>query len=236
MNKHKELAQEKFAHTEKRILMAIAGTQEEAARAYDIAAIEYRGINAVTNFDLSTYIRWLKPKADSTIVAQELETAAEPEIMPFMPSNYVPAEESSFSHTNPFASNYLNSPRKQEVSHSNIHLNTSSKSSSPTALGLLLQSSIFRELVQKNSNFSEDESTDGEEQKNQAQGGSDDEYGGVFYDGIGVNSPFVCSSNRDSIELQERELLHSPWNSFASTMLLNQTTKADTSESLFFFS
>ncbi|XP_048434916.1 ethylene-responsive transcription factor WRI1-like [Pyrus x bretschneideri] len=145
----------------KYLYLGTYSTQEEAARAYDIAAIEHRGINAVTSFDLSSYIRWLKPKAGDTVATQEPESVTEPQNMPFMTSGYIPADETSFSHTNPFASDYLNSPRKQEVTRSSTNLNAGSKSSSPTALGLLLQSSIFRELVQKNSNFSEDDSTDG---------------------------------------------------------------------------
>ncbi|KAM0908559.1 hypothetical protein ACQ4PT_015379 [Festuca glaucescens] len=45
----------------KYLYLGTYATQEEAAMAYDMAAIEYRGLNAVTNFDLSRYIKWLPP-------------------------------------------------------------------------------------------------------------------------------------------------------------------------------
>ncbi|KAM7512419.1 hypothetical protein LguiB_011294 [Lonicera macranthoides] len=44
----------------KYLYLGTYSTQEEAAAAYDLAAIEYRGPNAVTNFDISVYADRLK--------------------------------------------------------------------------------------------------------------------------------------------------------------------------------
>ena len=108
-------------------------------------------------------------------------------------------------HSSSFNPENLNSPEKQEVFVNKTYRFWSNKSSSPTALGLLLRSSLFRELVEKNSNVSGDE-TDEEVTKDQQQHiARDDELGGIFNDGNG-NIPFVCDPNRYNLQLQDRDL------------------------------
>lgn len=62
----------------KYLYLGTYNTQEEAAAAYDMAAIQYRGANAVTNFDISNYVERLKKKGVHIDLPQPQATPADP--------------------------------------------------------------------------------------------------------------------------------------------------------------
>ncbi|XP_021276925.1 AP2-like ethylene-responsive transcription factor At1g16060 [Herrania umbratica] len=122
----------------KYLYLGTYATQEEAATAYDMAAIEYRGLNAVTNFDLSRYIKWLKPNQTNT------------------ESNPSPKIESTStvttSSTQELNLNFFNNNQLQASNPSDQSLPTQPRPTNATsALGLLLQSSKFKEMMEMTS-------------------------------------------------------------------------------------
>ncbi|KAF4360869.1 hypothetical protein F8388_020022 [Cannabis sativa] len=145
----------------KYLYLGTYSTQEEAAHAYDIAAIEYRGINAVTNFDLSTYIRWLRPVSNSAGAEEQNPLTANSKSQPYLIERNERAESSSLFHfNNPFVVNDIETSKRQAAISP-----CSSSTASPTALGLLFKSSIFRELVEKNLCVENEERVEDDEKK-----------------------------------------------------------------------
>ncbi|EXB63821.1 Ethylene-responsive transcription factor WRI1 [Morus notabilis] len=182
----------------KYLYLGTYSTQEEAAHAYDIAAIEYRGINAVTNFDLSTYIRWLRPVFNS-LAAQEPKPAATTTIPPTTSPYLIPTNEkpdSSIFNLNPFTLEDLETSKPQEIFQSQTPISPFINSSSPTALDLLFKSSVFRELVEKNLCAESDEN-EGNDMKNLLQM-KNSHFDMISYDG---NGSIDCTSSANSYAL-----------------------------------
>ncbi|OEL25451.1 Ethylene-responsive transcription factor WRI1 [Dichanthelium oligosanthes] len=81
-----------YASGKKYLYLGIFGTQEEAARAYDLAALELRGDAAITNFDSSSYTDYLQqheapvpkaqPRSDLKPKTEPVDEAPAPLLLP----------------------------------------------------------------------------------------------------------------------------------------------------------
>ncbi|CAK9168896.1 unnamed protein product [Ilex paraguariensis] len=133
----------------KYLYLGTYATQEEAAIAYDMAAIEYRGVNAVTNFDLSRYINWLKPSNSGTSeLSPNVDTKPTPNL------NHGLGSLTSLPHLHHHHHNQDHNrqqPQLQPSNTSDITLNQSRPATTTSALGLLLQSSKFKEMMEMTS-------------------------------------------------------------------------------------
>ncbi|XP_041020969.1 AP2-like ethylene-responsive transcription factor At1g16060 [Juglans microcarpa x Juglans regia] len=132
----------------KYLYLGTYATQEEAATAYDMAAIEYRGLNAVTNFDLSRYIKWLRPpnnQFDSLTNPNDLQSNLNCDFN--LLENPNPDPELGLS----FLSNQTSSSTTASDTTLAPPMLGSGASSTSSALELLLQSSKFKEMLERTS-------------------------------------------------------------------------------------
>ncbi|KAH7515885.1 hypothetical protein FEM48_Zijuj10G0073800 [Ziziphus jujuba var. spinosa] len=211
----------------KYLYLGTYSTQEEAAHAYDIAAIEYRGINAVTNFDLSTYIRWLRPGANSHASQEQISTTPPCQSVSTS-SNLIPIKEikqTPVFHSNPFMEDDLDTSKQHDIFQRQLPISPCTKTTSPTALGLLLKSSIYRELVEKNSNSQNEESIENDMKNLNLPLLKNDDSNMVSYDVI-PDINFTGSGNAEALpglEAQEEEttlpLCNGKWQSLWNNTL-----------------
>ncbi|KAA8542016.1 hypothetical protein F0562_023168 [Nyssa sinensis] len=120
----------------KYLYLGTFATQEEAATAYDLAAVEHRGLNAVTNFDLSRYIKCLQPNRNNNTDNDNPQPNPDPNV-----------------DVDP-----ISSPSKEHQEQSSSSANASDPPPHPTdgatassALRVLLQSSKFKEILERTS-------------------------------------------------------------------------------------
>jgi AP2-like factor (ANT lineage) len=108
-----------------------------------MAAIEYRGLNAVTNFDLSRYIKWLKPNNNSS---NDIDNNKSNINLCDINSNYTTNDQNSNEELE--FSLLENETLSLNNSIDESTLVQPRPTSATSALELLLQSSKFKEMVE----------------------------------------------------------------------------------------
>ncbi|XP_038718679.1 AP2-like ethylene-responsive transcription factor At1g16060 [Tripterygium wilfordii] len=128
----------------KYLYLGTYATQEEAATAYDMAAIEYRGLNAVTNFDLSRYIKWLRPDNQTKLNSDGHQEITNGDVN----RSAKPNDDGLAFTLLPLNQNPNSTETAQQLPPRPTGGGGGSASS---ALGLLLQSSKYKEMLEKTS-------------------------------------------------------------------------------------
>lgn len=189
----------------KYLYLGTYATQEEAATAYDMAAIEYRGLNAVTNFDLSRYIKWLGPNQTGNGVNNVVNSEQNPNVnLEANPTTNASEEvDLSFIH------------QQQQQSSSSADTSTATSTTAPqpcpaggatasSALGFILQSSKFKEMLERTSAV-DSPSTPPEQPERPRRSFPDD-----------IQTYFDCQDSGNFAD--EHDNIFGDYNPFASTM------------------
>ncbi|KAL5547601.1 hypothetical protein UlMin_002832 [Ulmus minor] len=134
----------------KYLYLGTYATQEEAATAYDMAAIEYRGLNAVTNFDLSRYIKWLKPDGANKINEFNSSCLPNPSNNSDNGHNGLHQDQLGLGFFQNLQETCNVSPTLDEtlLTSTITQLPRPTSTTATSALGLLLQSSKFKEMME----------------------------------------------------------------------------------------
>ncbi|XP_024930466.3 AP2-like ethylene-responsive transcription factor At1g16060 [Ziziphus jujuba] len=128
----------------KYLYLGTYATQEEAATAYDMAAIEYRGLNAVTNFDLSRYIKWLKPNGHDN------ENTSFPSFINTTTTTSTEQPNLTQNLNQELGLGFFQNQQQTSGSGETI-LGQPRPATATSALGLLLQSTKFKEMMEMTS-------------------------------------------------------------------------------------